>query len=67
VILKHLVNGKDSAIPALQMRRTIDFTVVTIVSQEAVEALAILDANGTEFRSCPAYAANGFLAKENHD
>ena len=33
----------------------IDLTEVTLVSQEAVEALAVAEANGIELRNCPAY------------
>jgi anti-anti-sigma regulatory factor len=33
----------------------IDLAEVTLVSQEAVEALAAAEANGIELRNCPAY------------
>ena len=33
----------------------IDLNEVTLVSQEAVEALAVAEANGIELRNCPAY------------
>jgi len=33
----------------------IDLTEVTLVSQEAVEALVVAEANGIELRPCPAY------------
>jgi hypothetical protein len=33
----------------------IDLTEVCLVSQEAVEALALAEANGIELRNCPAY------------
>jgi hypothetical protein len=33
----------------------IDLTEVTLVSHEAVEALAAAEANGIELRNCPAY------------
>jgi len=33
----------------------IDLTEVTLVSQEAVEALVVAEANGIDFRHCPAY------------
>jgi anti-anti-sigma regulatory factor len=33
----------------------IDLTEVTLVSQEAVDALAVAEATGIELRDCPAY------------
>jgi len=33
----------------------IDLTEVSLVSHEAVEALALAEANGIELRNCPAY------------
>jgi anti-anti-sigma regulatory factor len=36
-------------------RLAIDLAEVTLVSQEAVEALAAAEANGIELRNCPAY------------
>jgi hypothetical protein len=33
----------------------IDLTDVSLVSREAVEALALAEANGIELRNCPAY------------
>ena len=46
----------------------IDLTEVTLVSQEAVEALAVAEANGIELRNCPAYVREWVSrAKESHD
>ena len=46
----------------------IDLTEVTLVSQEAVEALAVAEANGIELRHCPAYVREWVSrATENHD
>jgi anti-anti-sigma regulatory factor len=36
-------------------RLAIDLAEVTLVSQEAVEALAAAEADGIELRNCPAY------------
>ena len=33
----------------------IDLTEVTLVSQEAIEALVVAESNGVELRHCPAY------------
>lgn len=33
----------------------IDLTEVTLVSREAIEVLTLAEANGIEFRNCPAY------------
>jgi anti-anti-sigma regulatory factor len=44
----------------------IDLTEVTLVSQEAVEALAVAEAAGIELRDCPAYVREWVSrAKEN--
>jgi len=46
----------------------IDLTAVTLVSQEAVDALAVAEANGIELRDCPAYVREWVSrAKESHD
>ena len=46
----------------------LDLTEVTLVSQEAVEALAVAEANGIELRNCPAYVREWVSrAKESHD
>ena len=46
----------------------IDLAEVTLVSQEAVEALAAAEANGIELRNCPAYVREWISrAKKNHD
>jgi hypothetical protein len=46
----------------------IDLTQVTLVSQEAVEALAVAETNGIELRNCPAYVREWVSrAKESHD
>jgi len=46
----------------------IDLTEVTLVSQEAVDALAVAEANGIELRFCPAYVREWVSrAKESHD
>jgi anti-anti-sigma regulatory factor len=45
----------------------IDLTEVTLVSQ-AVEALAVAEANGIELRNCPAYVREWVSrTKESHD
>jgi len=36
-------------------RLALDLTEVTVVSLEAVRALAVAEANGIELRNCPAY------------
>ena len=33
----------------------LDLTEVTVVSREAIRALAVAEANGVELRKCPAY------------
>ena len=49
-------------------RLAIDLTEVTLVSQEAVEALAVAEAIGIELRNCPAYVREWISrAKKNHD
>jgi len=49
-------------------RLAIDLAEVTLVSQEAVEALAAAEANGIELRNCPAYVREWISrAKESHD
>jgi anti-anti-sigma regulatory factor len=46
----------------------IDVTAVTLVSQEAVEALAVAETNEIELRNCPAYVREWVSrAKESHD
>ena len=46
----------------------IDLAEVTLVSQEAVEALAVAEANGIELRNCPAYVREWVSrAKGSHD
>ena len=46
----------------------IDLTEVTLVSQEAVDALALAEANGIGLRNCPAYVREWVSrAKESHD
>jgi hypothetical protein len=52
----------------------IDLTEVLLVSHEAVEALALAEANGIELRNCPAYIREWVsrekervAAKVNHD
>jgi anti-anti-sigma regulatory factor len=46
----------------------IDLAEVTLVSQEAVEALALAEANGIELRDCPGYVREWVSrVKENHD
>ena len=46
----------------------IDLTEVTLVSREAVDALAVAEANGIELRDCPAYVREWVSrAKESHD
>lgn len=46
----------------------IDLTEVTLVCQEAVEALAVAEATGIELRHCPAYVREWVSrAKEHHD
>jgi anti-anti-sigma regulatory factor len=49
-------------------RLAIDLAEVTLVSQEAVEALAAAEANGIEIRNCPAYVREWISrTKESHD
>jgi anti-anti-sigma regulatory factor len=49
-------------------RLAIDLAEVTLVSQEAVEALAAAEVNGIELRNCPAYVREWISrAKKNHD
>jgi len=46
----------------------IDLAGVTLVSQEAVDALAVAEANGIELRNCPASVREWVSrAKESHD
>ena len=46
----------------------IDLTAVTLVNQEAVDALAVAEANGIELRDCPAYVREWVSrAKGDHD
>ena len=46
----------------------IDLTEVTLVSREAVDALAVAEANGIELRNCPSYVREWVSrAKEIHD
>ena len=46
----------------------IDLTEVTLVSREAVDALAVAEANGIELRNCPGYVREWVSrAKESHD
>lgn len=46
----------------------IDLTELTLVSQEAVEALAIAEMKGIELRNCPAYVREWVSrSKESHD
>ena len=46
----------------------IDLTEVTLVSREAVDALAVAEANGIELRNCPAYVRDWISrAKQSHD
>jgi hypothetical protein len=46
----------------------IDLTEVTLVSPEAVEALAVAETNGIELRNCPANVREWVSrAKESHD
>ena len=46
----------------------IDLTEVTLVSQEAVEALAVAETNGIELRNCPGYIREWVSrTKESHD
>ena len=46
----------------------IDLTEVTLVSQEAVNALAVAEANGIELRDCPSYVREWISrSKESHD
>jgi len=45
-----------------------DLTEITLVSREAVDALALAEANGIELRNCPSYVREWVSrAKENHD
>ena len=47
-------------------RLVIDLTEVTLVSQEAIDALVVAEANGIELRDCPAYVREWVSrAKEN--
>jgi anti-anti-sigma regulatory factor len=49
-------------------RLAIDLAEVTLVSQEAVEALAAAEADGIELRNCPAYVREWISrSKESHD
>jgi hypothetical protein len=49
-------------------RLAVDLAEVTLVSREAVEALAVAEANGTELRNCPAYVREWISrAKESHE
>ena len=46
----------------------IDLTEVTLVSREAVDALAVAEANGIELRNCPSYVREWVSrAKQSHD
>lgn len=46
----------------------IDLTQVTLVSREAVDALAVAEANGIELRNCPSYVREWVSrSKESHD
>ena len=49
-------------------RLAIDLAEVTLVSQEAVEALAGAEVDGIELRNCPSYVREWiFRARESHD
>jgi hypothetical protein len=49
-------------------RLAIDLAEVTLVSQEAVEALAAAEADGIELRNCPPYVREWISrARESHD
>jgi anti-anti-sigma regulatory factor len=53
---------------ATKGRLAIDLAEVTLVSQEAVEALAAAEADGIELRNCPAYVREWISrSKESHD
>ena len=46
----------------------IDLTEVTLVSREAVDALAVAEANGIELRNCPSYVREWISrSQESHD
>ena len=46
----------------------IDLTEITLVSREAVDALAVAEANGIELRNCPSYVREWVSrAKESRD
>lgn len=50
-VLQELMENKKTS----NGRLAIDLAEVTLVSQEAVDALAVAEADGIELRDCPAY------------
>ena len=50
-VLQELTENEKTA----KGRLALDLTEVTVVSLEAVRALGVAEANGTELRNCPAY------------
>ncbi len=50
-VLQELTENEKTA----KGRLALDLTEVTVVSLEAVRALAVAEANGIELRNCPAY------------
>jgi len=50
-LLQEVIGNEKTAKSGLAL----DLTEVTVVSLEAVRALAVAEANGIELRNCPAY------------
>lgn len=50
-VLQELIENEKTS----NGRLALDLTEVTVVSLEAVRALAIVEADGIELRNCPAY------------
>lgn len=50
-VLQQLIENEKTA----RDRLALDLTEVTVVSLEAVRALAVAEASGMELRNCPAY------------
>jgi anti-anti-sigma regulatory factor len=50
-VLQELIENEKTA----KGRLALDLTQVTVLSLEAVRALAVAESNGVELRNCPAY------------
>lgn len=51
VMLRELIAGENRT----KVELAIDLSEVTLVGQEAIEALVVVETSGIEIRECPAY------------